>query len=405
MSVKNKEIQFSELILERIMDIASGMLKSGGEIKRVEETVTRLCSAYGACASEVLAITSGIIVTAKFENRPAITQSYRMKKQRVDMIELEFYNQLSREICAYPMTNEQILERLKSRAKKKVNNFLMAFVWAVVSASFTLFFGGESKDAIVGFFIGAVLYLVYDLLSKKIDNYYCVMILCSIFGGFLPFLLKAFNLHINSFYINIGNIMLLIPGVALTTAIRNMFSGDTISGLLEFFESILIGLVIAFGFAIMNSNYTVGSASRLYLVEIATALIGSLGFSVIFNCRIKIGILGAIGGMLGWIIVVLLTLLNVSEYIAFFIAAMIITLYSRIMATVKKCPATPFLRASIIPLVPGKALYLTMVYALNEEWQLLFQQGISTILYAVCISSGILLISTVFELRDSIKKT
>ena len=37
--------------------------------------------------------------------------------------------------------------------------------------------------------------------------------------------------------ISIGNIMLLIPGVALTNSLRDMFSGNTISGLMRFIEA------------------------------------------------------------------------------------------------------------------------------------------------------------------------
>ena len=47
----------------------------------------------------------------------------------------------------------------------------------------------------------------------------------------------------------IGNIMLLIPGISLTTALRDMISGDTISGLLGLCEALIRALAIALGFA------------------------------------------------------------------------------------------------------------------------------------------------------------
>ena len=52
--------------------------------------------------------------------------------------------------------------------------------------------------------------------------------------------------------ISIGNIMLLIPGIALTNSIRDMFCGDTITGLIRFMESVLLALVIALGFTFAN---------------------------------------------------------------------------------------------------------------------------------------------------------
>lgn len=51
--------------------------------------------------------------------------------------------------------------------------------------------------------------------------------------------------------ISIGNIMLLIPGLAFTISIRDIISGDTISGLLGVCEALLRALAIAAGFAIV----------------------------------------------------------------------------------------------------------------------------------------------------------
>ena len=50
--------------------------------------------------------------------------------------------------------------------------------------------------------------------------------------------------------------MLLIPGIALTNAIRDLFSGDTISGLLRFAEALISSVAIAWGFAIPAALFT-----------------------------------------------------------------------------------------------------------------------------------------------------
>lgn len=59
----------------------------------------------------------------------------------------------------------------------------------------------------------------------------------------------GFGLGQNPDKIIIGNIMLLIPGIALTTSLRDMINGDTISGLLGLSEAVLKALAIAIGFA------------------------------------------------------------------------------------------------------------------------------------------------------------
>ena len=48
----------------------------------------------------------------------------------------------------------------------------------------------------------------------------------------------------------IGDIMLLIPGVPFTNAVRNVLIGDTISGLMRLVESILWAGAIACGFVL-----------------------------------------------------------------------------------------------------------------------------------------------------------
>ena len=42
--------------------------------------------------------------------------------------------------------------------------------------------------------------------------------------------------------ISIGNIMLLIPGIAFTNSLRDLFSGDTITGLIRWYESCVAGI-------------------------------------------------------------------------------------------------------------------------------------------------------------------
>ena len=46
----------------------------------------------------------------------------------------------------------------------------------------------------------------------------------------------------------IGNIMTLIPGIGLTNAIRDLFTGDSIAGLLRSIEAVLTALSIAAGY-------------------------------------------------------------------------------------------------------------------------------------------------------------
>jgi uncharacterized membrane protein YjjP (DUF1212 family) len=47
--------------------------------------------------------------------------------------------------------------------------------------------------------------------------------------------------------VTIGVIMLLVPGVAVTNAIRDILLGDTLSGILRMIEALLLAATLAIG--------------------------------------------------------------------------------------------------------------------------------------------------------------
>ena len=97
--------------------------------------------------------------------------------------------------------------------------------------------------------IGIFLKYVETLFRKfRIYNFF-VIVICSAFGGLMAYLSVEMGLGTHADKISIGNIMLLIPGVSLTNAIRDMFQGDTITGLLRFAEAVLLAVCVAAGFA------------------------------------------------------------------------------------------------------------------------------------------------------------
>ena len=49
--------------LYQILDIGQYMLQSGAEVSRVEDSIKRMCFAYGAERADVLTITASIVVT------------------------------------------------------------------------------------------------------------------------------------------------------------------------------------------------------------------------------------------------------------------------------------------------------------------------------------------------------
>ncbi|KLU63786.1 hypothetical protein DEAC_c42780 [Desulfosporosinus acididurans] len=132
--------------------------------------------------------------------------------------------------------------------------------------------------------------------------------------------------------------------------------------------------------------------------QIILAFIGSLGFSILFNIKGRKIWYAALGGMVAWMIYLLGGLWLSSEMTQYFVSAIIVTFYSELCARIEKTPATTFLTAAIIPLVPGRALYYTMSYAINNRIVEFADYGSYTVSIAVAIAAGIMVASSLFRI-------
>ena len=68
MKTKTREIykdNFADYLLCLALDVGEGMLKNGGEVGRVEDTIERICRAYGAQHVEVFTIVSMITAAVR----------------------------------------------------------------------------------------------------------------------------------------------------------------------------------------------------------------------------------------------------------------------------------------------------------------------------------------------------
>lgn len=127
------------------------------------------------------------------------------------------------------------------------------------------------------------------------------------------------------------------------------------------------------------------------IIQIITGVIGSIGFAIFFNIeKSKIPAI-AVGGFASWAIYLLCFEKTNSIFISCLISAIIICIYSEVMARVMKTPANILLIPSIIPLLPGGSFYYTMNAALNMDIDTFKLKGLETVVTTFGITTGIIL--------------
>lgn len=244
----------SNEILTAAVLMGEALLKSGAEVHRVEDSVERICKAYGALRVDVFAIPSAIIVTLQLPDEDAVTQTMRIHSSSNDLNKVDRLNNLSRYICHNKPELSLIRTEInKISSAKGYSVPAKILIYFFVSASFCIFFGGNAFDALFSGIIGIVLLFVMLGFEKIHSNRFFSNIASAAIAGALAVICVFFGLGQNSEYIIIGNIMLLIPGLALTNGMRDFVAGDILAGVLRLSEAVLHAAGIALGAAAATS--------------------------------------------------------------------------------------------------------------------------------------------------------
>lgn len=135
-----------------------------------------------------------------------------------------------------------------------------------------------------------------------------------------------------------------------------------------------------------------------YVLQLAAAFSGSLGFALLFQVRRGKLLLASLGGLLAWAVYLALGPMIPQDVPRFFIASVVLTIYGEILARVVKCPATLFLVTAAVPLIPGGSLYRTMSAFMDGNFTACSHYGLTTMLLAAAIAVGMLFPMSVFQL-------
>ncbi len=238
-------------ILKTILTIAVKMTMVGSEISRVEESVERMCSAYGAVRTDVYATTSSIMTSVEKENGEIITQTRNINKIALNIEKLDKLNSIVRWISdASPEISEINKKLLEAENVKTPSWRLTLLYYGLISFAFCVFFGSRNVAEIVSsFFLGVLVGILNEGLERaKANKLLTRFISCAVAAFIIKFLIYI-NLFSKPDYITIGIIMTVIPGAGITNALRDLFSGDSVTGVLRLIEAILIAAAIAIGFA------------------------------------------------------------------------------------------------------------------------------------------------------------
>jgi uncharacterized membrane protein YjjP (DUF1212 family) len=383
-------------------DAARIVLESGGETYRAEDAAVNFATALGGAEAECFATPTGVTFSFAAADGRIHSIVRRIKRRSMHLERIALVDELARDLAAGRADYRSASDRLESIERRPESPVALSVGAAAAGAGFfTLLFGGAWNDALVAAAGALVTRLPPAMARRKLPDFFSNIVagaaatLLSLFAGSL-------GLAADADATAIGVLMLLVPGVAVTNAIRDTIAGDLVAGVARGADALMSAAAISVGagaayWAWRLAEGAAGAPSAAAAAVAAAAPwpaalwagLATAGFALLFSARRRDLPLAALGGALGWAVAAPLRPLCGSEALACLAASAAIGVYAELVAALRRRPASIYIACGIIPLVPGGGMYYTMLdYVRGENWRSI-STAFATLLTAGAIAVGL----------------
>ncbi|MBG9987723.1 threonine/serine exporter family protein [Aerococcaceae bacterium DSM 111176] len=240
----------NQLVISTCLLAGKIMMESGSEGYRIEDTMQRIALNSNIQDASAFVMATGIMMTVNDSSQAQLVQAKNRSNNLNKIIQT---NELSRLYAIGKITLDEFHQKLITIDQHSTSHSQYSRVIAagISSVALMLLFGGVLSDSIFTFLLGSIGYFISEYVFTRYRIKFINDLIASIFLAiFATFIFNA-GLISNLDNVIMGCIMPLVPGVALTSAMRDLFEGQLITGLIRMVEAILISFVIGIGIALI----------------------------------------------------------------------------------------------------------------------------------------------------------
>jgi len=401
------------------------MMTSGAETHRVEDTITRILATANVPRTDVFVISTGLTITLAYEQTHTITVTRRVGRSANNLGRVSEVNRISRAFCNGEISLEEATLRLGNVRHMNLYSPVLQIIGAIItSSSFAYMFGGTVPDALAAALCGLVWGLVTIILQSRINRPFVTVALSSLLMALtamtLTYLCNTYlNMSLQSQYLIVGAIMPVVPGVAITNAIRDLLQGDYVSACARILDAFLTASAVAvgigaglaisreLGFSLTTLDFVFGVSDSvgLQLVwEGIVAFLACFGFCFLLDVPKHLIVSSSLAGVVCWDLYLIAGLLGAGSELAALLACAVVYLLSYALARHLKAPVSVFLIVAILPLVPGCNIYRTVYSMITGEGSTADALA-ATLMMAGAIALGIFIADMINDMiKQAIKK-
>lgn len=233
-------------ILNACLQAGRILIENGSEMARVIDTMQRIAFNAGVKNAQMFVTVTGIVIS--IDNHPN-AQVASIDHRTIDLDKVARVNELSRKFAQNEIDLPELVNLLDHIDNETATfPFWLRFLAAsMLSAVLLIIFTHEYVDAPAGFVVGGIGFAIFYFCNHKFKVQFLSEFLASFIIGILAAIAVKIGLGVHFDNIIIGGIMPLVPGVPITNAVRDLVSGNLISGPARAFEALISAVAIAGG--------------------------------------------------------------------------------------------------------------------------------------------------------------
>ncbi|MBE6607356.1 MAG: threonine/serine exporter [Ruminococcaceae bacterium] len=129
-----------------------------------------------------------------------------------------------------------------------------------------------------------------------------------------------------------------------------------------------------------------------YLFEFVICAFSVASFSVITSAPRNTILASSLVSAIAYVIYRFIHINAGKEIFAYFVASLVISILSEILARVYKNPSTVFIFPGILPLVPGVGLYNSMLYLVQRDYEMFTAKAVTTLFISGSIAIAVAIV-------------
>jgi len=387
-----------------VLRMGKAMLSSGTGSYRVKSAMQQVARAFGLDRHEAH-VTLTEITTTSHLGSFFRTEVAEVRAVGVDAHRLGELTNLANSLAPGATVEEVNRELDRIEAIRPLYATLPNAVFAAMACGAFAFLNDGGVIEVVGAFLGAGAgqFLRRYFLHRRFNQFAVTMMsaaaACLVYLGFVTVLDTwvggAASNHQAGF---VSAVLFLVPGFALVTGALDLAKMDFSAGVARTAYALIILISAALSvWAVswatgMSTDPIVPAAIPLWLeivLRLVASALGVLGFALMFNSTMRMALGAALIGMVANVLRLQLADAGVAMQAATMVATLVVGLLAAYVAPRLQIPRITVSVPAVVIMVPGAAVYRTVVGLNNGDVQVAVTSGVQAVFVVICIAIGL----------------